>query len=245
MIATSRTPKAWPRPADRWFRDHGQSHFFAGIPAGTETCQLKAGWVGLGLVVLVVLTTSAVAWVAVWWVPPYLALMVLIFVTPRRPRQPVLPREPGDVSADVITSDPTNNLRLDRTADGEYIPFTVKLTSVRLVGESIPESAGGCTDSTNSGITKPRRSRIRARRVAKTAAEPLPEFVPATWIRVGPGKFVRADAHSHSVDQANTEEPSANPNPVTDACRGGFTRTNGTRRYAAGATPFRTVGDNS
>jgi hypothetical protein len=216
LIATSRTSKAWPRPADRWFHDQGHSHFVAAKPAGAEMHQPEVAWVGLGLVALMVLTTGAVAWVSVWWVPPYLSLMVLIFITPKKPRQPVLPRKPGELSANVIASDLTNSVGVDRTGDGERILFAADLDSVRLARESIVESADDSTDSTSSGKTKLRRSRSRARKVAKTAIEPLPEFAPATWIRVGPGKFVRKDAHFHDVDQANTEDASADPNPVTD-----------------------------
>src|SRR5580692_2138776 len=98
LIATSRTPKSWPRPARRWFRDHVRIHFVAGKPAGTDGSQPKAARVGLGLVALVILTSSAVASVSVWWVPAYLALMVLIFVTPQRHRQLAQRRKPSEIS---------------------------------------------------------------------------------------------------------------------------------------------------
>ena len=46
--------------------------------APTGASQKPPGW-ELGLVTLVILTTGVVAWVSTWWVPAYLALMVLIF----------------------------------------------------------------------------------------------------------------------------------------------------------------------
>ena len=217
LIATSRTPKSWPRPTRRWFRDHVRIHFVAGKPAGTDGSQPKAARVGLGLVALVILTSSAVASVSVWWVPAYLALMVLIFVTPQRHRQPVQRRKPSEISANLEASDFADKLRIDQMAEEEQIPLAVKWTSVISVDESSPESADTRTDTTSTGGMKPRRSRSRARKMAKSAAEPVPELTPATWIRVGPGKFVRADTLVHTVEKANTEDPSADPHPFTDA----------------------------
>jgi hypothetical protein len=217
LIVTSRTAKSWPRPTPRWFRDYVRIHLVAGKPAGTDGSQPKAARVGLGLVALVVLTSSAVAWVSVWWVPAYLALMVLIFVTPPRHRQPVLRRERGKVSANVAVSDFANNLRVDQAAEGEQLPLAVEWTSVLSVDESSTESADICTDLTSSGGTKPRRSRSRARKMAKSAIEQVPKFAPATWVQVGPGKFVRADTLVYSVGKANTDDSSADQRPVTDA----------------------------
>jgi hypothetical protein len=207
LIVTSRTPKAWPRPTARWFRDRGRTHFVSGKPAGTDGCQPKAVWVGLGLVTLVVLTTGAVAWVSIWWVPAYLALMGLIFVTPKGYRQPPLATEPGEVSADEVVTDYTNNLRIDSAAEGESIHLGVVQISGLSVSELPPQAADLHTDFASSAVTKPRRGRGRIRKVAKLAAEPLSESTPATWIRVGPGKFIRADAHVQTFDTAHTEDP--------------------------------------
>jgi hypothetical protein len=216
LIATSRTPKAWPGPAARWFRDHVRTHFVFGEPAGTDGRRLKANWVGLGLVTLVVLTTAAVTWVSIWWVPAYLSLMVLIFVTPQGHRQPLLVKGPGEVSANLVVSDLANNLRTNSQA-GEYIHLRVGWTSGLSMGESPTESADLRTDLTSSATTMPRRGRGRARKVAKIATEPLPQSTPAIWIRVGPGKFIRADGHDHTFDKAYTEDAFADPHPVIDA----------------------------
>jgi hypothetical protein len=216
LITTSRTAKSWPRPTPRWFRDHVCIHFVSGKRAGTDGSQPRAARVGLGLVALVVLTSIAVAWVSVWWVPAYLTLMVVIFVTPQRHRQPVLRRELGDVSANVVPTIFANEQRVNQVADGEQIPLGTGWTSVLSVDESSPESADLCTDSTSFGGTKLRRSRSRARKMAKSAAEVVPELTSAIWIRVGPGKFVRADTLVRTVDKVNTEDPSADLHPVRD-----------------------------
>ena len=47
--------------------------------------------------------------------------------------------------------------------------------------------------------------------MAKLAAETVPESTPVMWIRVGPGKFVRADAHIPASDQAVAEDPLTDP----------------------------------
>jgi len=216
LMQTSRTPKAWPRPRVRWFCNHVPTHFVAGRPAGTDGSQPKAARVELAVLTLVVLTASVVAWVSPWWVPAYLTLMVLIFVTPRRRRRLVLPREPAQVPADVIAGDLANELRAIPAAEGELIPHAVNWTSVHSADESIRELAGFHTELTVSGATKPRRSRSRARKMARPAVGPLPESSSAKWIRVGPGKFVRADDQIHTVSEAHAEERIAVLKPLTD-----------------------------
>ena len=118
LIATSRTRKAWPRRAARWFRDRVRTHLLRGKRSGADGHQPKATWVGLGLAMLVVSTTAAVAWVSIWWVPAYLALMVLIFVTPQGYRQPPLATEPGEVSANAVATDLAKNLRTNSPMEG-------------------------------------------------------------------------------------------------------------------------------
>jgi hypothetical protein len=215
LIATSRTPKAWPRHAARWFRDHVCTHFVFGEPAGTDRRRLKTTWVGLVLVALVVLTTAAVAWVSIWWVPAYLALMVLIFVTPQGHRQQLPETGPGEVFANLVAPDLANNLRT-HSATGEYMHPRAACTSGLSMGEWPTESADLCTDLMSSTTTTPRRGRGRARKVAKVATEPLPQATSATWIRVGPGKFIRSDGHIHAFDKTHTDDPLADPHAVLD-----------------------------
>jgi hypothetical protein len=53
------------------------------------------------------------------------------------------------------------------------------------------------SDQVASDVGKPRRGRGRGRRLAKSAdSAGSSASAAATWIRVGPGKFVRADAHA-------------------------------------------------
>lgn len=188
-----------------------------GKPAGTDGRRPRATGVGLGLATLVVLTTAAVAWVSIWWVPAYLALMVLIFVTPQGHRQLLLATERAEVSANAVPTDLAKKLRIDSAAAGECTHLGVAPTLDLAVGESPTEVADLRADLASYATTKPRRGRSRARRVAKMATELLPESAPATWIRIGPGKFVRADVHVHTVDKAPTEDPLADLRLLTSA----------------------------
>jgi hypothetical protein len=215
-MATSRTPKVRPRHAARWFRDRVRTHLVSGTPAGAHGYRPKATGVGLALVVLVGLTTFAVAWVSVWWVPVYLALMALIFATPQGPRRPEQVSKPGE-SVDRVLTDLDHGLRFDHADEGDHHHLAVESISASIVGESTTETAGSNPGSTSAATAKPRRGRGRARKAAKTAAPPMPDSASVTWIRVGPGKFVRADANSQAVDQAQTEEVTVEAHPAMDA----------------------------
>src|SRR5262249_32217563 len=63
---------------------------------------------------------------------------------------------------------------------------------------------------------KPRRSRARSRKTAKTAVEPTAESSPVTWIRVGPGQFVRADGRVPAPFQSTAEPVAPEALPATD-----------------------------
>ena len=215
-MATSRTPKVRPRHAARWFRNRVRTHLVFGTPAGANTYWSKVTGVGLALVVLMGLTTLAVAWVSVWWVPAYLILMALIFVTPQRRSQPERESKPSEESAGRTLTDRDHGLRVDRADERDHHHLTVESISGSIVGESTTESAGIDPDSTSAGMAKPRRGRGRARKAAKAAVETVLESTSVTWIRVGPGKFVRADANSQAVDQAQTEEVTVEADPAAD-----------------------------
>ena len=76
---------------------------------------------GLGLVgVLVVLTTWVVAWVSIWWVPPYLSLMVLIFVVPQGHGSPKRVSELDGKFTDVNLTDLNYGLRVNCAAEGDH-----------------------------------------------------------------------------------------------------------------------------
>jgi hypothetical protein len=216
-MVTSRTPKVRPRHAARWFRDRVRAHVGSSTSAVADRYWPKATGMSLALVVLVGLTTVTVAWVSVWWVPAYLALMVLIFVTPQGRGRPERESKPGEVSAGSVSTDLDHGLRVDCADETDHHRLAVESISGSIVDKSTTETAGISPDSTSAETAKPRRARGRARKAAKTATEPVLESASVTWIRVGPGKFVRADANSQVVDQARTEEVTAEARPAPDA----------------------------
>jgi hypothetical protein len=216
-MATSRTPKVRPRHATKCFGDRVRTHFVSSTPTVTDGHRPKATGVGLALVVLVGLTTFAVAWVSVWWVPVYLALMVVIFVTPQGRSRPEQVLKPGAGSAGGVLTDLDHDMRVDRADEGGHHHLAVESISGLIVGESTTDKADSNPHSTSSATAKPRRGRVRTRKAAKTAAEPVLDSASVTWIRVGPGKFVRANANSQAIDQAQTEEVALEVHPATDA----------------------------
>jgi hypothetical protein len=172
---------------------------------------------GAGLVVLVGLTTWVVASVSLWMAPAYLALMVLIFVMPmgRQPSNSV--REPGAESIGVGDAEIGQIPRVDRAAGADDNPPAAEIDSGWVADEAVAEPLGPIPESAGSGGAKLKRGRARARKAAKTAAEPASDSPPVTWIRVGPGKFVRADATIPAIDQTQVEDVAAEAVPATDA----------------------------
>jgi hypothetical protein len=147
---------------------------------------------GAGLVVLVGVTASVVASVSVWWVPAYLALMVLIFVAPWR-------RHPWTKAAQASSNSTTGHgadlgrgLRVDWPNAGNQNLLASRLDAGPVAGELI-ESFPAISAPAFSEPTPPRRGRVRARRPASAAAEEQPTSLLVTWKQVGAGRFVRVE----------------------------------------------------
>ncbi|MFI5454609.1 MAG: hypothetical protein ACHRXM_04080 [Isosphaerales bacterium] len=170
---------------------------------------------GVGLVALVGLTAWAVASVSVWWVPAYLALMVLIFVTPRGQRPWAMATEASVDSVGAGSADLGRGLRME-CADGvdQHHPDAEPDSGSAAIEST--DRSGSSPDSAVSSIAMPRRGRVRARKAARTAAEPMPDSPPVTWIQVGPGKFVRIEGSIPAVDQTPTEAVAVGTSPVAD-----------------------------
>jgi hypothetical protein len=143
---------------------------------------------------LVLGTSAAVAAVAWWLVPPYLALMAFLLLEPAGRRvsatNPAGPRSATSrASASGGATDPA-------------------------------ESAGSDGSSTPNDATAPKgRSRGKGRGTRK--AKPVVEPVPAAWVQVAPGKFVRvepaslpAESGPHVSPPAGAPTPSPSPSPA-------------------------------
>ena len=147
-----------------------------------------------GLAVLIGLTTWAVASVSAWMVPVYLAVMVLIFVTPQKEHQLGVF---GTGSVQLVGNDERSQDRIPSTAstgDVELLNLTDQPVSGSAAAELTIEPIGSAFDSKNAAPVKQWRGRTRARKTAKSAGEGVAASPAPAWIRVGPGKFVRADS---------------------------------------------------
>ena len=207
-MVTLRTPKAWPGYAARWFRERVQAPFASGVSAGAVRRQWRVTSASLGLSALVGLTTLAVAWVSLWWVPAYLSLMVLIFVTPhdRGGAKGVVESDRGSLAE--LQVDPGSSLRIDRTDEVAHNHLDVGSIGDSFLGESTPEGETPHLGLTSSSTTRGRRTRGRVRKTAKPASERATESASVVWIRVGPGKFVRAEGGSEAVLPAQEDQAS-------------------------------------
>ena len=120
--------------------------------------------------------------------------MVLIFVIPQVPHlgEPKRAGEPADVSADQASK---------ATNPASSGPNSASVTTLQVDG--LAEASATGTKPPGSTTAKRRRPRGQGRKPVKAGPEPVVTTAPATWIRIGPGKFVRAD----SQDQGHASAP--------------------------------------
>lgn len=138
----------------------------------------------LGLVALTALTSWVVARISIWLVPVYMSAMALIFAAPRttRPKVAASPSE-GPATDPAEGDEPT-------AADDSQGPSSIAA-----------ESPTDVSDAPGEPAPRPRKRRARARRSAKGAsAEAIAAAAQVTWVRVGPGKFVRADVQDPGAE---------------------------------------------
>jgi hypothetical protein len=166
----------------------------------------------LVLVVLIGLTAWVVSWVSIWWVPCYLVLMGLIFIKPndwRIPRRVAGPANDITAAADTGVNVGGRSAKRDH-GEGPIDHRSAEDPDALTLLDGATETLGSEMDSDGTAldVVKPRRGRGRGRKLAKTADATASGVAPATWVRVGPGKFVRADASdlSSSVDHAESQD---------------------------------------
>lgn len=194
MSTTSTTPHARPGYSARRNLLRPRPDSRISTDAGPRRPPLGTALAVAGLAGLMGLTSWVVARVSVWLVPVYLIVMTLIFALPRAPRPEASERAGG---GDEEVSD-----RAQGPIAGPSGSDPPSESQVRMLAEP---SADGPPEASASGpdpsgpasseapiSAKPRRGRGRTRKGAKASAEQPSAAAPATWIRVGPGKFVRA-----------------------------------------------------
>lgn len=126
------------------------------------------------LAVLIALTSLAVgATTSPWLVPPYLAAMAWLLLTPGSQTPAVAPSSPAG-----------------RAGEADDEPTT----------ESEPVAVPEAEPTTAEAPAKPKK---KARSKAKPKAPPVPEAPPmmATWVQVAPGKFVRVEVPAPAPEE--------------------------------------------
>ncbi len=159
-----------------------------------------------GLAVLMCLTTWAVASVSAWMVPLYLALMALIFVTPRNQHQlSVLSTRRAKL---VSNEEPNSGRRRSIVSAGEAenLHLADRPVAESATDEPTVDVTSSAPDPVGATPVKQWRGRTRTRKTGKSAAETASVVPPVTWVRVGPGKFVRADSTTHPIAQVSDEK---------------------------------------
>jgi hypothetical protein len=174
-------------------------------PPGHPAPRIRA-WVWSGLTgVLVVATCLTVAlYASAWLIPPYLVAMVFILGVPQGLRLWMRPR--GEHTPTRAAGAGATDSRVRRATRPDPAGFDPDATSS--AADAADDAPASPPDAPGS---KPRRGRGRGR---KTKPGPVfePTGVTATWVRVGPGKFVRADAATNPPEDSS-EPPGPEPDP--------------------------------
>jgi hypothetical protein len=216
LFLTSRTPNAQTRPKPRGLRVRVCARLTSGLRASVTRHRLRVTWAQVGLIALVGLTTWAVASVSLWWIPAYLALMVLIFVTPRGQHPRVASPTQCTESVGAGIAGLGKDLRVDRV-DGLAQHHPVSELQADPPADVPSEPTSFAADPVGDVAPKPRKSRARVRKLVKPAAALIPDSPPVTWIQVGPGKFVRLEGRGQVTDPTETTLATVGANPDADA----------------------------
>ena len=212
-------------------RESATGRFRAGTarPPGSASGSLvsrrgiRAILVGSGLAGLLGATACALASVSAWLVPVYLLLVVVILTAPRgsRASSPAAGSRAGFPGTRIAEpGQDAGEGRADGTGPPEPGPDARQDPDLAAGESDDAESSHLRLDPAAAAIARPRRSKARTRKTAKPAAELAPEFAPVTWVRVGPGKYVRSDAIIQGQPPAEAPAPAeavaSDADPATD-----------------------------
>jgi hypothetical protein len=212
-MVTSHTPNTQPMHGAQRLRGRVRGRLVSRFRSGGENRRPRVTPIGAILFVLVASTTLAIASVSFWWVPVYLVLLVLIFLTPPR-WQPSSSASVSDAESDTVEiAGLAPGLRVD-TADGPDEIRSVSQFDSDSANVDVTVALDSNPDVITGGAAK-RRGRVRARKVTNPASGPVKNSLPVAWIQVGPGKFVRAEGGIQTADIAQTEEIDARVLPAT------------------------------
>jgi hypothetical protein len=207
-------------------------------PAATRPLPRAWAWVWpatmVGLVAATSLTVAVFA--SEWLVPPYLVLMGLILGVPKGLRLPTslskglrarLTTRKGRWADSTDLANPSSKDGLasgfersqtlddEHGSDPEALAHAAEAAGDAFEGEPNGSSGSSPTEpGSELSAVKSRRGKGRGR---KGKAVPQSESAGATWVRVGPGKFVRIDASSAAPPADTTTEMSADADADADA----------------------------
>lgn len=160
-----------------------------------RTRVLTWAWSGV-LVVLMVLTSLAVASVSVWLLLPYFALMALILFTPagqgEREMGCARESEAGSAASEELADERAEAWVEDESVSREW-------SDPAAGTELVVEPAEAAASDSESRAVKTKRGKGRMRKAKAVAESP---GATATWIQIGPGKFVRVENPSPTVAAA-------------------------------------------
>jgi hypothetical protein len=154
------------------------------------------GW-GASVVLagLIGLTYWAIATLSIGMATAYLTVMTLILVAPRPTRLNDAASAPVHPDAEPSTTG-TADSRKPSSLAGPDRAETAMEKDEPDAAHALDRSTGPSMDAAGPAPTRPRRGRGKSRKTAaKAAVNPTASPAPtkATWVRVGPGKFVRAE----------------------------------------------------
>ena len=205
-MATSRIPSMRAPREAQMLRRKVRVWLAPGSWIRSAKSKFRVTLIEAGLFTLVVLTALVIASVSLWWVPVYLVFLGVIFITPRSWQLPPSSSNADSESNAVGIANLSSSLRVDRAGADEF--GSSGQFDSDLGNFEPPESVSSDFDVKATGSAK-RRVRVRARKVAKSAVEQAIAAIPAAWIQVGPGKFVRVEHGIQAVDSLLIDELTA------------------------------------
>ncbi len=193
MSPTSSTPKVRSSTAAR--RTPLRRHHEPGEPAGAGTRRAELVRT-LGIVVLAALmglTSWVVASISTWLVPVYVTAMVLIFVMPQVQHL----EEPGP---DGEQAEVSTERASESSHPASFGPDSLGASA--LEADSSPGASASGAKLPGSTVAKRSHTRGRGRKPVRSGSVPIVASIPAAWIRIGPGKFIRADSQDQEYAAA-------------------------------------------
>jgi len=139
------------------------------------------------------LTSWVVASISTWLVPVYVTAMVLIFVMPQV--QHLEEPEPDGERAEVSTERASES-----SHPANFGPDSLGTTA--LEADSSPGASASGAKLPGSTVAKRSHTRGRGRKPVRPGSVPIVASIPAAWIRIGPGKFIRANSQDQEYAAA-------------------------------------------